>query len=310
MHATAPYVLTLIAPAGRVLHVPQLVSNLPVTREQWLADRNRHQTESTALDVYLSRDLNEAERKAVVATCEAAQIDFVLQLAANREKKLLICDMDSTLIEQECIDELADKVGLKPRVAAITERAMNGDLDFKQALRERVALLKGLPESTLQEVFDHHITPMPGAKTLVATMTARGASTHLVSGGFTFFTERVGEMLGFDTHEANVLQLADGKLTGTVREPILDKDAKLAALEHYAAQHKLPLAATLAVGDGANDLPMIEAAGLGVAYHAKPAVRAAAQAGITHNNLTALLYAQGIAREQWVEPERSNGKGR
>jgi phosphoserine phosphatase len=310
MHATAPYVLTLIAPAGRVLHLPQLVSNLPSAHEVWLNDRNRHVSESTALDVYLSRDLNETERKAVTAACEAAQIDFVLQPTANREKKLLISDMDSTMIEQECIDELADKVGLKPRVAAITERAMNGELDFKAALRERVALLKGLPESTLQEVFNHHITPMAGAKTVVATMKARGASTHLVSGGFTFFTERVADALAFDTHEANMLVLADGKLTGTVREPILDKDAKLAALEYHAARHKLPLAATLAVGDGANDLPMILASGLGVAYHAKPAVRSAAQASITHNDLTALLYAQGISREQWIEPERTNGKGR
>ena len=190
------------------------------------------------------------------------------------------------------------KSASKP-MSAITERAMNGELDFKAALRERVALLKDLPESTLQEVFDHHITLMQGAKTLVATMKVRGASAHLVSGGFTFFTERVAKALGFDTHDANILDIAGGKLTGTVREPILDKDSKLASLQHYAAQYKLPLTATLAVGDGANDLPMLLASGLGVAYRAKPVVAREAAASIRFNDLGALLFVQGIAKKDW-----------
>ena len=204
------------------------------------------------------------------------------------------------MIAQECIDELADKVGLKAHVAAITERAMNVELDFKAALRERVLLLKDLPAQTLQDVFDNHITLMPGAKALVATMKAHGATTHLVSGGFTFFTERVAKALGFDTDEANILELAEGKLSGTVREPILDKDSKRASLERHAAQHNLPLSATLAVGDGANDLPMLLAAGLGVAYHAKPVVEAQAPASIRFNDLSALLYLQGIPKDEWV----------
>ncbi len=236
----------------------------------------------------------------VLARCDAARVDAVIQPAAGREKKLLISDMDSTMIDQECIDELADKVGMKAHVAAITERAMNGELDFKAALRERVALLKGLPEATLEAVYKHNITLMAGAKTLVATMKARGSSTHLVSGGFTFFTGRVAEALGFETHEANILEVVDGKLTGMVREPILDKDSKKASLEVHAKARGLPLPATMAVGDGANDLPMLLASGMGVAYRAKPVVAAAAQASIRFNDLTALLYVQGIAKAEWV----------
>lgn len=290
-----PYVLTLIAPPGTLPKLEALVSTAfasQITSQTTLA-------EGEAVDLWL-RNMPEAAARAELAKrCEAARVDHVLQPAVAREKKLLISDMDSTMIEQECIDELADKVGLKAHVAAITERAMNGELDFKAALRERVALLKGLGEATLQEVFDRHITLMPGAKTLLATMKARGASTHLVSGGFTFFTGRVAQALGFDTHDANILGIEAGKLTGTVQEPILDKEAKLASLQHYAAQHQVPLAATMAVGDGANDLPMILASGLGVAYHAKPVVAAQAQASIRFCDLSALLFAQGIAKQQW-----------
>lgn len=289
------FVLTLIAQAGSILKPEALVSPGDVSaieRVEWLA-------EGVAADVFLRERLNDAAQHELRVRCHAARIDYVLQAAEGREKKLLISDMDSTLIEQECIDEMAAALGLKDKVAPITERAMRGELAFEPALRERVALLKDLSESELQKIYESRITLMPGAKTLVATMKARGASTHLVSGGFTFFTSRVKDALGFDTHDSNTLEIAAGKLLGTVAEPILGKEAKLERLRHYAAQHTLPLSATLAVGDGANDLPMLKASGLGVAYHAKPAVEAEAHASIRYNDLTALLYAQGIARDQW-----------
>lgn len=272
---------------------PLTSSGFHIAHIEWLAPQ-------VACDVMLDTPPPPEAYGETLARCANARVDAVLQPAAGREKKLLISDMDSTMIDQECIDELADKVGLKAHVSAITERAMNGELDFKAALRERVALLKDLPETTLQDVFDHHITLMSGAKTLLATMKARGASTHLVSGGFTFFTKRVAAALGFDTHEANILEIAHGKLTGTVAEPILDKDSKRESLLHHAAQHKLPLHTTLAVGDGANDVPMLIASGLGVAYHAKPTVEAQTQASIRYNDLSALLYLQGIKKMDWV----------
>ncbi len=227
-------------------------------------------------------------------------IDCVIQPTAGREKKLLISDMDSTMIEQECIDELADMVGMKAHVAAITERAMNGELDFKAALRERVALLRGLQIADLEKVMRERITIMSGATTLIRSMKARGAYTVLVSGGFTFFTARVAQQIGFDTDVANHLNVEQDLLTGTVKEPILDKDTKRELLQHYAAQKNLPLSAALAVGDGANDLPMLLSAGLGIAYHAKPTVQAQARARINYNDLSALLFVQGIPRSEWV----------
>lgn len=226
-----------------------------------------------------------------------SSIDYIAQPAANRRKKLLICDMDSTIITVECIDELADFVGKKAEVAAITERAMNGELDFAQALTERVALLAGLPESTLQRCYDERVRFTPGAKELVSAMRANGATCVLVSGGFTFFTSRVAEALGFHAHHANVLEVEGGALTGRVVPPILGKEAKLAQLEHYVNVLGMTPADVLAVGDGANDLPMLLAAGLGVAYHAKPSVQAAAHHRINHCDLRALLWAQGMTME-------------
>jgi phosphoserine phosphatase len=229
-----------------------------------------------------------------------APIDVVVQPAANRRKRLLIADMDSTIITCECIDELADAVGLKPRIAAITERAMRGEIEFEPALRERVALLKGLPLSALDKVYAERVRLTPGAKTLVATMAANGAHTALVSGGFTYFTSRVAALAGFAFDQGNILKIEDGKLTGGVAEPILGRDAKREALVSQARAHGIPLAETLAVGDGANDLDMIREAGLGVAFHAKPRVNEAAPAAILHNDLTALLFIQGYRRDEFV----------
>lgn len=228
-------------------------------------------------------------------------IDVVIQPLAHRKKKLFLADMDSTMIDQECIDELADYVGLKDHVAAITERAMRGDIEFEPALRERVALLKDLSDTVIDEVIGRRITLAKGGVALVKTMRANGAYTCLVSGGFTRFTERVAKMIGFQEQRANILEVEDGKLKGIVREPILGREAKLAALRDLTAKLKLKPEETMAAGDGANDLAMLGEAGLGVAVHAKPAVAAVAAARIDHGDLTALLYLQGYRREQFVE---------
>ncbi|MDP1881903.1 MAG: phosphoserine phosphatase SerB [Bradyrhizobium sp.] len=227
-------------------------------------------------------------------------IDIVVQPRAFRRKKLFLADMDSTMIGQECIDELADFAGLKAHVAGITERAMRGEIEFEPALRERVALLKGLPVSVVDEVLKTRITATPGGRELVMTMRAHGAYTCLISGGFTLFTNAVAERIGFRENRANELLVGDGKLTGEVREPILGRAAKLATLSELRQSLDLDVIDTLVTGDGANDLGMIEAAGLGVAYHAKPAVAAAAAARIDHGDLTALLYAQGYRRDEFV----------
>jgi phosphoserine phosphatase len=220
--------------------------------------------------------------------------------AENRRKNLLVADMDSTVIGCECLDELADMAGLKPEIAAITERAMTGEIAFEAALRQRVAMLKGLPLAALERTYHERVRLNPGAKELVATMKANGARTLLISGGFTYFTARVAAEAGFDAHQANVL-LDDGKvLTGEVAEPILGRAAKLAALEYEVKKLGIDFADTLAVGDGANDLSMIARAGLGVAYHAKPIVAEAAAARIDHSDLTALLYLQGYRDDEIV----------
>jgi phosphoserine phosphatase len=227
-------------------------------------------------------------------------IDIVVQPRANRRKKLFLADMDSTMIGQECIDELADFAGLKAQVAAITERAMRGEIEFEPALRERVALLKGLPVGVVDEVLASRITLTPGGRELVATMRAHGAYTCLVSGGFTLFSSRIAEMIGFQENRANELLVEDGKLSGQVAEPILGRAAKLATLTDLRESFDIDDIDTLVVGDGANDLAMIQNAGLGVAYHAKPAVAAAASARIDYGDLTALLYAQGYRRDEFV----------
>jgi len=227
-------------------------------------------------------------------------IDVVVQPAVNRRKKLFLADMDSTMIGQECIDELADYAGLKAHVAAITERAMRGEIAFEPALRERVALLKGLPVKVVDEVIEKHITLTPGGRALVATMRKNGALTCMVSGGFTLFTTRIAKMIGFDESRANTLGLDGDKLSGSVKEPIFGRETKRATLIELRTRLKLAKDDTLVAGDGANDMDMIAEAGFGVAYHAKPKVAQAAPARIDHGDLTALLYAQGYKRDEFV----------
>jgi phosphoserine phosphatase len=225
----------------------------------------------------------------------SGKLDINLVAADKRRKKLLVADMDSTIITVECLDELADMAGLKPQIAAITERAMRGELEFEAALKERVGMLKGLKLDALERTYAERVRLNPGARSLLATMRGQGAHTMLVSGGFGFFTRRVAEAAGFHIERGNTL-LDDGTaLTGEVAMPILGREAKLQALQEAVANLRIDFADSLAVGDGANDLAMIQKAGLGVAYHAKPVVAAAAGAAINHNDLTALLYLQGYS---------------
>ena len=231
-------------------------------------------------------------------TVTLAGVDANCLAAANRRKRLLIADMDSTIIPVECIDEVADFAGVRAEVEAITEPAMRGEIGFEDALRARVALIQGLAEDRLQAVHDQRVTLNPGARALVRTMRAHGAYTALVSGGFSFFTERVAAAAGFDMHQANRLLSAGGRLTGRVAEPVVGRAAKLEALIRLAAERGITPEDALAVGDGANDLAMIEAAGLGVAFRAKPVVAARARASIRHGDLTALLYLQGYSADE------------
>jgi phosphoserine phosphatase len=300
-HVAMTHVATLISsPGAAALDAAALArarATLPSPGEpRWLAER-------IAADLPFS-PINETDNRTwaerLRETLAGRPIDVVVQPNEDRRKRLLVADMDSTMIGQECIDELAARVGLKARVAAITERAMRGDIAFEPALRERVALLSGLPVSVVADVIAERIRLTPGGSTLVATMRANGAHTCLVSGGFTLFSERIAAMIGFDENRANRLVVADGRLAGRVEEPILGREAKLATLNDLTARLGLAPSATLAVGDGANDLAMLVAAGLGVAYHAKPVVAAQAHARIDHGDLTALLYIQGYRREEFA----------
>ncbi|HET7850204.1 MAG TPA: phosphoserine phosphatase SerB [Pseudolabrys sp.] len=256
-----------------------------------------------AADILFTPDAGMDQRAAADAFRAAlsGKFDVVVQPIAHRRKKLFLADMDSTMIGQECIDELADHVGLKAHVAALTERAMRGEIAFEPALRERVGLLKGLSSSVVDEVLNKRITLTRGARTLVATIRANGAYTAMVSGGFTLFTDRIAAMIGFDESRANSLIVENSKLAGMVAEPVFGRDAKRATLIDLRTKLRLAKAETLVIGDGANDMDMIAEAGLGVAYHAKPKVAAAAPARIDHADLTALLYVQGYKREEFVE---------
>ncbi|MBT8475079.1 MAG: phosphoserine phosphatase SerB [Alphaproteobacteria bacterium] len=236
----------------------------------------------------------------VWAEVQGLRVDLALQPLEGRRKAVLLADMDSTIIQQECIDELADMAGIGGRVAEITARAMNGELDFEEALIERVGLLKGLETSVIDTVLTERITLMPGAKELVATMRANGAYAALVSGGFTSFTGAVAAWVGFDENRANTLLAEDGQLTGDVARPILGRAAKVAALEDIVAARGITAKDVLAVGDGANDLGMLKLAGSGVALHAKPVVAAEVDLRINHGDLTALLYLQGYSRDEFA----------
>lgn len=261
--------------------------------EEWLAD-------GQAIDFLFDLKDMKALKVGLKSFLADKHFDWAILPRYGRKKKLLISDMDSTMIGQECIDELADAIGIKAEVAAITERAMNGELDFKEALTHRVALLAGMGANELERVYSERITPTPGAKTLVATMRKQGAFTLLVSGGFTYFTKRVADSLGFHGEVANTLEIVDNTLTGIVTPPILDKEAKLNALNAACAQMKLEPSQAMAVGDGANDLPMLKAAGISVGYRAKELVRKEVTAAINHTDLTSALYFQGYKKAEFV----------
>ncbi len=292
------FVATLVANPSNPVLTPAIAEKaadaVKASGLYWLAD-------GIACDIAL-RDGSDihAARDTILAAIAGAPIDLAVQEAETRRKKLLIADMDSTMIGQECIDELAAEVGLKDKVAAITARAMNGEIAFEPALRERVALLKGLPVSVIGEVIEKRITLTPGGRELIATMKAKGYYTALVSGGFTVFTSRIAETLGFDENRANILLDADGRLTGEVAEPILGKQAKVDALVDISERLGISPEEAMAVGDGANDLGMLHLSGAGVALHAKPAVAAEAKIRIDHGDLTALLYLQGYRKSDFV----------
>ncbi|NOZ65025.1 MAG: phosphoserine phosphatase SerB [Alphaproteobacteria bacterium] len=263
-----------------------------VTAVSWLS-------EGVAVDIFFDGDLDKA-RRGLSPDLSGENFDFGFQQTNQRVKKLLVADMDSTIIQCECIDELADFVGMKEKVSAITEAAMQGHLDFEQALRERVALLANMDAGLLEEVYQARVKLMPGAVALIKTMNANGANTVLVSGGFTFFTSRVAAVTGFQVNRGNTLEIKDGKLTGHVLPPIVDSTTKLDSLNEFKNKAGLSDHEIMAIGDGANDIPMIRAAGLGIAYHAKPAAAKAANIALNHADLTALLYLQGYSDKDFT----------
>jgi len=292
------FVATLVANPSNPVLTPaiaeQAADRVKASGLYWLAD-------GIACDIALRDDSDiAAARDTILAVIAGTPVDLAVQETETRRKKLLIADMDSTMIGQECIDELAAEVGLKEKVAAITARAMNGEIAFEPALRERVALLKGLPVSVVDEVIEKRITLTPGGRELIATMKAKGYYTALVSGGFTVFTSRIAATLGFDENRANILLAEDGSLTGEVAEPILGKQAKVDALTDISERLGISPEEAMAVGDGANDLGMLHLSGAGVALHAKPAVAAEAKIRIDHGDLTALLYLQGYRKSDFV----------
>jgi phosphoserine phosphatase len=238
-------------------------------------------------------------QSAIAAALSGTPVDIVIQDVQNRRKKLLLADMDSTIVTSETLDELAAQANIKNEIAAITQRAMLGEIAFDDALRDRVAMLKGLPIRALEATLAK-VEVSPGARVLVNTMRANGAYTVLVSGGLTYFSGRIADRIGFDTHRGNELEISAGALTGKVKEPVFGRNGKLATLHALAADRDVPLALTLAVGDGANDLPMLEAAGLGVAYRAKPIAADGASARVNHGGLDALLYLQGYRRDEFT----------
>lgn len=266
---------------------------LTATNSIWLAD-------NIACDLNLPDMLSQQQAEEILRDLIGNQpIDYAIQISQTRRKKALIADMDSTMINEECIDELAAEVGVKDKVSLITAKAMNGEIEFDSALRERVALLKGLPEEIYKDVINNRITLASGGKQLVATMKKHGGYCALVSGGFTLFTNPIGQEIGFDENRANILLTENGKLSGLVQEPILGAQAKVEALNDIAKAKGLTPLDFIAVGDGANDLPMLKLAGTGVALHAKPSVAAQAKIKLNHSDLTALLYLQGYSQSEF-----------